>query len=391
MYNIVNLIDEVMFMKNIMVYESECKTVERILKSIANKAKNYGIPFAWSRWDSKVVPVNVYEIVDNHKRVISTSYVRAVEYGFTDEIVKCEGWTVIAHIEHMAEGQNLVTKMGDELDMNWFSIAPKCEHCGTNRIRKHTFILKNGNGTYKQVAKTCLRDYTGINADLALNFAKICDIEVQDEIPVERFNGMTPCYTTTFVVACAIESIAKYGYVRSCEENSTKEDVEYRTRRTEPSEASCEKAEAICEWIKNADNTYSDLLINCSVLAKIGYCLEKHFGILSFLPVAYDNEMKRIERMHKKLEQERKSEYVGTVGQRITFTAKEVKILTSWDTAYGRTYLVKMEDENGNIYIWFASNPKGEGKDINVTATIKDHNERDGIKQNIVTRCRMSI
>ena len=76
-----------------------------------------------------------------------------------------------------------------------------------------------------------------------------------------------------------------------------------------------------------------------------------------------------------------------------------IKLLTSWETQYGMTYLYKMVDENGNVFIWYASkrfgkfDPDGAWEDFSqakIKATIKDHTERDGVKQTVVTRCKVA-
>lgn len=63
----------------------------------------------------------------------------------------------------------------------------------------------------------------------------------------------------------------------------------------------------------------------------------------------------------------------------------DVKLLTSWEGEWGLTFLYKIIDTAGNVLIWYASRTIEEAKKLR--ATVKDHSERDGIKQTIVTRC----
>ena len=76
----------------------------------------------------------------------------------------------------------------------------------------------------------------------------------------------------------------------------------------------------------------------------------------------------------------------GTIGQRITIDVEELKLLTRWENVYGITYLYKITDKAGNVFIWYASRTVESCNQIK--ATIKDHTERDGVKQTIVTRCK---
>ena len=78
---------------------------------------------------------------------------------------------------------------------------------------------------------------------------------------------------------------------------------------------------------------------------------------------------------------------MGEVGQRITLKAATVALLSSWDGYYGTTWLYKIVDESGNVFIWKASQPFSAEEGATIRATVKDHNERDGVKQTIVIRC----
>ena len=126
---------------------------------------------------------------------------------------------------------------------------------------------------------------------------------------------------------------------------------------------------------------------NCITLALGGYAKVQQFGLLAYMPVAYERHQ---ERMARKAAQEAAgawSVFVGDVGQRITLKAATVALLSSWDGYYGTTWLYKFVDESGNVYIWYASRPCTAEDGATIKATVKDHNERDGVKQTIVTRC----
>ena len=79
------------------------------------------------------------------------------------------------------------------------------------------------------------------------------------------------------------------------------------------------------------------------------------------------------------------SQYIGEIGQRLEIEVSDMALLTSWEGDWGWTYLYKIIDTMGNVLIWYASRCIDTAKKIK--ATIKDHSERDGVKQTIVTRC----
>lgn len=85
--------------------------------------------------------------------------------------------------------------------------------------------------------------------------------------------------------------------------------------------------------------------------------------------------------------------YIGEIGEKVSFVGT-VKFLKSFDGIYGTSFIVKFADGNGNAVVWFASNPPDcieEGAKVNVTGTVKNHNERDGEKQTVVTRCKVQL
>ena len=127
------------------------------------------------------------------------------------------------------------------------------------------------------------------------------------------------------------------------------------------------------------------------MLALSGYAKTKHFGRLAYLPIAYEKYLEhkaRDEQWAAARLAETASEHVGEVGQRITLTAATAKLLTSWEGMYGTTYLYKFTDAQGNVYIWYASRGIETRDGMTIKGTVKDHNERDGVKQTVLTRCK---
>ena len=91
----------------------------------------------------------------------------------------------------------------------------------------------------------------------------------------------------------------------------------------------------------------------------------------------------------ERLDAAKASHHVGTVGERVEFVAKKAEFITSWETQFGRTFLYKFTDENGNVFVWFASGAFDEHNGITVRGTVKKHDERDGVKQTVLTRCKI--
>ena len=100
---------------------------------------------------------------------------------------------------------------------------------------------------------------------------------------------------------------------------------------------------------------------------------QKDFGyIVSIIPFFMKS---------KELNKDKKSEYVGQLNQKIDLEVT-VKKIKDFHGTYGLTYIVSMEDVDGNDLIWFANpneiTPKitsalQNKTSINITGTVSKH------------------
>jgi hypothetical protein len=80
------------------------------------------------------------------------------------------------------------------------------------------------------------------------------------------------------------------------------------------------------------------------------------------------------------------SNWIGAVGERRNFTVTIRNVIVI-DGIYGASYLHIMHDADGNSVIYKGTNALGEtGATVTVKATIKEHSERDGVKQTKISR-----
>jgi hypothetical protein len=86
------------------------------------------------------------------------------------------------------------------------------------------------------------------------------------------------------------------------------------------------------------------------------------------------------------------SAHQGIVGEK--WTAK-VKVAFTKDihTHYGVTTLYGLEDEKGNQFRWFSSSRTtilDKGEVVEIVGTVKKHDEYQGVKQTVLTRCKVA-
>lgn len=414
------------------VYANLAEDVKKRLDKIAAKAARYSVPFSYTVSEERPETVAVREVdqVTQTIQTVSTHTVAAVDFNVEcEEFIKANGWIVRAKVEHGDKG-NIVTSLGRKpAEPGWFKAPAHCDHCKTNRFRKVTYFVEHESGEVRQVGRACLHDYTGINPATAAMWAEIQDLigAGMDRI-VGEWSGQVyeEMYPVPVILAHAYDAIQAYGYRKSDESGSTREEVKKRVlTQTLPSAEALAQAERINAWLTDLDqavqaeddalraawkkanetdedsdkraawnlerNKTGEIERNSITLALSGYAKTKHFGLLAYMPLAYERYLERKAREEKrKAEQlsEAASEHVGEVGQRITITAATAKLLTSWEGMYGTTYLYKFTDEQGNVFIWYASRGIEAHDGMTIKATVKDHNERDGVKQTVVTRCK---
>jgi hypothetical protein len=96
---------------------------------------------------------------------------------------------------------------------------------------------------------------------------------------------------------------------------------------------------------------------------------------------------KRAEWASEKAALDAKRAHIGTVGQKVTMTLTVVHVVVL-DGTYGTTYIHICEDADQNVVIYKGTSNAmpGKGHTVTVTATIKEHGVRDGIKQTVIQR-----
>lgn len=329
---------------------------------------------------------------------------------------KADGWVFVGTIEHTAQG-NILRSISDELKIpeRYRNAEPYCEHCHTKRARKDTYVVFNeGTGEFKQVGKSCLKEFTkGLSVEMT---AFILQWLKEVETACIYGGGSHKSYfKVTEVSKYFVETMRKFGWASSAaEEDSTKRvamdfyGVDHGTITTkeivkavnakrdmvnfDPSNVTDEYIIAALDWAKAWDgHEYNDYRDNLKVIASMEYCEWKHLGYLASLFMAYDREM---EREIKKMERQKsraQSAHVGQVGSKVSEGIKEWKCLTAWDTQWGTTFLYEFTTEDGNILIWKTSKWLDDEKEFKtISGTVKAHNEFRGVKQTELTRCKVA-
>lgn len=368
--------------------------LKKRLEKVAKKAAAYHCRFEFSFGSETVVSRNVFTVdpVTHRETFTGTENVFGIELTINSDIIKKGDYIVVAGIEHDPAG-NIVNKFDDntETDLGWYHIDPFCQHCGTRHAKRYTFIVKDPAGHMVQVGKSCLKDYCGIDPAMIAISNEIRDLIVNEyDIDSYDFTGSGDyAYDVCDVIAIANDIIKKHGYVKSSENMSTKYRLVSDYGKMEPSKDSLKLANDMREYFSRLD--YADLTDyqrNIKSLLAAGYTRTNSFGYLAYAPVAYKQMIEKDARKQMQKETAANSNYIGKVGDRITSDIKESKLVTSWETVYGYTYLYKFVTADNNTLVWFASRSI-DGDPKRITGTVKEHKDYNGEKQTILTRCKV--
>lgn len=345
---------------------------------------------------------------------------------------KYNGWRFVATLDHHDSG-NVIRSFDHQLVIpkKYETCGPTCEHCNTIRSRKDTYLVYNDDTKeFKQVGKSCLQEFThGLSAEDVALYCKYYEemeggfgysgpsenryISVENilryafecyrhwgysksESSFEEENGYLPTgYRSTR------SRVTDYYYINRClqaERDRLRAEMD-EVGFDKNSEYAVNTTAAALEWIRNISKDEMDkstYIRNLHIICSDDYTDWRSLGFLVSLTITYNRHIEKVAAYEKKqnaIEAEKRcSEYVGEVGQRVTINCKTFDCVSSWETRFGVTFLYKFTDANDNVYIWYASKcvDSDSSKAVSsITGTVKDHSEYNGLKQTVLTRCKV--
>ncbi len=382
------------------IFEGNMERLSKKLTTISNKCTKYGCEFHFE------------ELGESFRNVKdeATGEIRTARFITVDVSGKAQisSWEFIATIEH-SKPTNIIRSFRPEVEIpeHFYTVDTYCEHCKTHRMRKDTYIVRNTEtGEFKQVGKSCLRDFTGgLSAEQVASYISWFDEVIKGEA-VEP--GFKYYYDVKDVLQNAVESVRLYGFTKTETygyAESTKQVVIEQIRNIgnsdkrvindgfDPSHrGNAEKASKILDWVKNLPDQFG-YISNLKASLNKTYCEGRDIGIICSAVAVYDREMENQTRKARELKQASKSQWIGNEGDRIELHNLSVRLLSSWDTMYGMTYLYKFIDEQGNTLTWKTGKWLGVTDEItpdlriSLKGTIKKHSEFNHELQTELTRC----
>jgi hypothetical protein len=337
------------------------------------------------------------------------------------------GWTFVATLQHV-DGQVIIrTIPGYEqnLPVSFRSAIPEnCDHCRTLRRRNDTYVVQHESGEYKQIGKQCLADFLGGLTPEALaqrlSFFKLLQdmsdcleefggfgggreirrvsvltwltfvaavIRNDGWLPRSKSVDMGPAPTADIAGALMLAVQSKgdraYGF------GDSQWDPKYQ-----PNDRDTELATKTLDYVRShlhtQDSTQlNDYLYNLSVATSLETIDRRLQGIVASAIAYYQRESGLAAERKAELERTKASQHVGTKGERIQQIPVTLLFTKSYENQFGPGWMHKFIDAQGNVLVWFGSNDlegAAPGDKMTIAASVKDHSERDGVKQTIITR-----
>lgn len=355
--------------------------------------------------------VPLVDTLDQLQVTATTQYRRIYEVTVTGEAPRYNGWTFKAVIEFDAEATTVTVK-GDDIDPTWWKLTEGyCDHCGVRRYRRKVVVVEQADvGVRKVVGTSCLRDFLGhASPDQLAAYAEfIFDIDEFGQEFEEIGHRSAPRFDTDSVLAITARVIAVEGWRprSACQYGGRPtssivadilgdRDKQARAWFAENPVTPDDVAEATAAraWARNLSDDEaerSDFLLNLRALNEADTIEVGKVGFVASTISAYRRaQEKAIEQEARKVADAKAADSVhfGAVKERNIVTAT-ITLALEIDGDYGVSTLVKGLTPEGNVVVWFASGTIDlkAGDTITGKATVKGHDERDGVKQTQVSR-----
>lgn len=337
-----------------------------------------------------------------------------------------ENWIVIAVLDHHEVGNVIHLVEGEwkpsaelALPSRFRTAKSFCEHCNTMRSRNKTVVIYNTQTKqFKQVGTTCLREYTG-----GIDAEAIAAFEEAIKSP-EEFLGVSGSskffIETKDYLSAVVATMSLYGFMSKKKAAEINEEVRYNNN-IKRVEATCTKAvhlmtnnekpnemsnkwhniykskdteafvEDALEWIKSY-NEPNDFMENLRVICSGSHIKVSDVGFAACLMDLYKRHLEYEKTRKQKEKDNEMYRYYGEVGEKATLNGR-LACVTSYSTQFGVMFIYKMI-YNSAIFVWKTSKYLGiddSGEEVNLVGTIKEHSEFRGVRQNILTRCKVEF
>jgi hypothetical protein len=325
------------------------------------------------------------------------------------------GWQVLAAVDHEATDdgfRNIVRGYEDGIVAEWLTAEPNCDHCGADRNRRYTVVVRDADGNVRQVGKSCLRDFVGHQSIETLMSLATCwgdfisDSADPDEDRVARTERTLPAGA---VVAAALAATKAFGYQKADSDHPTRRTVqtlltEQRNQYNDHIFAGCLEAidtlggpqavgvdvAAAIQWVTTQDGT-SDYMTNMATIFSSPAIDVKRLGFAVSLASVWNREQQRVVERNARAEAEaaRKADATDAPEGRVEVEGVIVATKT-YESDFGTTEkMTVLADAGFKVFVTIPNSiayaernddgsytmPAGRGDRVRFTATFERSND----------------
>lgn len=362
-----------------------------------------------ARWGQKI------EVLNRTTRDFPSPYVkgetiRRIEVTISIPPIAGEKGRVLGMFEKAEDGQSFYIQVTDEAyraEVEALKVrAGECDHCGSNRDRRNTFVCETTDGV-KLIGKSCLKDFFGVDPARCLgfwegrnNFLGDCGGPSREE-----FIGLDELLTVSYRVARKLG-----GYLKGTSgkhvslliwgDRSTYKETREENKKIIDSYKGFEPEfdkEAFSDYVLGLrrDGGFNDNLR--TALAQQDYVSVKRVGLIIAAVGLSVSRLLRLEETAETRQAEAEAQaarpapklFDAPEGKRIDFEGEVVRTYV-YQSDYGATCIVSIRCDDGSALVNFhtGANRPEAGKRYAIRATIKRHgvNKRDNTPETTLSR-----
>lgn len=309
-----------------------------------------------------------------------------------------EGWTFVAAVDAAPAGAVIRTAPSAP-EIPPASITPGlCEHCGTSRSRKHTYLVRSEEtGEVKQVGKTCMKDFLGWDVSPVF----IDEESVEDDLFGGFGGGLRGRVfdaPLVDVARLAFAAVEVFGYSGRYSKLATSQIV---ATILDEAKGADELREHLADAMLDDDLVRERLeIVRATLTEEAGFeanlrtilagdvVQRGHLGLAVTVGLIYQRAVSQaVQEAHEA--PEHVSEWIGTVGEKITVEGTVIQAMTI-DGTYGSSRLVVVSVGQGDRVKMFTSAgwswDVDAGDAVQLAGTVKGHEEYQGRRETLLVR-----
>lgn len=319
------------------------------------------------------------------------------------------GWTFAGVLATDPAVEGHMVRMAPGFDMPAFARTANpfhCDHCKTSRRRSETFLVRHEDGTWQQVGRNCLHDFTGNDPKVVLSFFTML-ADLRSSFSEESYRDFAPrtvdlvTFTTAVRISMRLDGWCSRSKSREIDRPATSdiaermafptrglyEQEEQRKFWEKKTDADVAFARAALEWLPSLwdghhESEITDYVWNLRAATSRGVVSSRTAGLAASVVRMYERAMELVAQRQQAV-----NEYLGAEGETIRVQAK-VTMVRWLDSDYGSKQLVKLQATTGQTATTFYSGSREftVGEELVIAGRIKALKEYKGTKETVLTR-----